>query len=100
MNNVKESTVMDHTRMKVNKTHLFHTPREAAVENQLIAPDPNRLNNKMSVHFAAKAIADRKQAKNGGQNESNNMVRRYKRRTTTAMKQIIAEVQKMHSHNV
>lgn len=106
----KELTVMNHTRMKFSKVSLFPTVKEFAVEHQLYEKEIDNkngsvrtfaqsrrhamsTNNKSMEHHAAKAIADRKQSQHGGSNEYDEMVRRYKNRTTPMIRDIIKQVQ-------
>lgn len=91
----KELVVMDHTRMRLNKTHLFPTRKELAMDEQVNGLSADTMANKLSEHFAAKAIADRKQAERGGNNEYDQMVKRYKLRTSPAIQNIIKQVQRV-----
>lgn len=108
----KEFAVMNHYRMKFNKVNLFTSPREMAIEEQLFEKELAKyghsnavvqfaharkhalsMNNKTAEHYAAKAIADQNQAKNGGVNEYDRMVRKYKHRTTPEIRELIKYVQ-------
>jgi len=105
----KEFIVMDHYRQRFNKYSLFPSVKELAVEHQLHQDATKRknqqvidyaktrnerldLSNKEAEHYAAKAIADWKQEQYGGPNEYEVMVRRYKHRTTPAIRNIIEQV--------
>lgn len=93
---MRELAVMDATRMKINKAHLFQSARETAIDKQENGAHADTIGNKQSEHFAAKAIADRKQKERGGVNEYDRMVRRYKLRTTPEIRDIIKQVQQFN----
>lgn len=106
----KEMAVMEHYRLKFNKHSLFPSMKELAVEEQIYQINSKinkeavrqyaelrkqRLSfgNKREEHIAAKNIADRKQRLYGGLNEYDEMVAKYKNRTTPAIRGIITDVQ-------
>lgn len=93
---MRELAVMDETRIKVNKTHLFQSAREAAIDKQENPDQVDDLANKQNEHFAAKAIADRKQQERGGVNEYDRMAKLYKFRTTPEIRDIIKQVQQFN----
>lgn len=89
----REIVVMDDARMRINKTHLFQSAREAAIDKQENGAHADTIANKQNEHFAAKAIADRKQKERGGVNEYNRMAALYKYRARPEIRDIIKQVQ-------
>lgn len=92
----RELAIMDDTRMRVNKSHLFQSSQEAAIDKQENGDQVDSISNKQNEHFAAKAIADRKQKEHGGMNEYDQMVRRYKFRARPEIREIIKQVQQFN----
>lgn len=109
-----ELPVLEHYRKKFNKYSLFPSVKELAVQEQIYkrsqyASDSRHdireyaetlkenlnLRNKRAEHIAAKNIADWKQTQDGGVNEYDELVKKYKHRTIPAIREIIREVQEL-----
>lgn len=101
---------MDRCRMRFNKINLFPSLKETALEHQMFEKtritsnddardfahtrhDRLSLEEKREEHYAAKAIADWKENQFGVPNEYDAMVKRYARRTTPAIRDIIKQIQ-------
>lgn len=110
----EELSVLEHYRKKYNKYLLFPSVKELAVEHQLYeeAQSSRRLRDidyaemrrtrlslmsRREEHVAAKEIADWKQKVYGGENEYEELVKKYKYRTIPAVRDIIRDVQSSYT---
>lgn len=76
-----------------NKTRRIKPDLQEIINRANLRRRAFNLSEKTAEHVAAKQIADRKQRDNGGTNEYDEMVRRYKHRTTPEIRSIIENIQ-------